>query len=99
MKSFLKYSKEIGNNFLLTQGPGGNTSTKISENIYIKKSGMHLSDSVNNSIFQKVNLNKIISFYETNKNNQKFEEGLSIETPIHVLLDEKHVFTITVFLH
>ena len=92
MKSFLKYSKEIGNNFLLTQGPGGNTSTKISENIYIKKSGMHLSDSVNNSIFQKVNLNKIISFYETNKNNQKFEEGLSIETPIHVLLDEKHVF-------
>ena len=41
---------------------------------------MHLSDSVNNSIFQKVNLNKIISFYETNKNNQKFEEGLSIET-------------------
>ena len=70
----------------------GNTSTKTSNDIYIKKSGMYLSDSINHSIYQKVNLENIINFYKTQKSDKKFHKGLSIETPIHVMLDSKHVF-------
>ena len=33
MKSFKNYSEKLGNNFLLCQGPGGNTSIKLKENI------------------------------------------------------------------
>ena len=92
MKSFLNYSKKIGTNFLLSQGPGGNTSTKIKNEIYIKKSGMYLENSINKDIFEKVDLAEIRKFYNKNKTNIKFLDSLSIESPIHVLLDEKHVF-------
>ena len=33
MESFIKYSEKVGNNFLLCQGPGGNTSIKIDKSI------------------------------------------------------------------
>ena len=54
---------------------------------------MYLSDSINHSIYQKVNLENIINFYKTQKSDKKFHKArLSIETPIHVMLDSKHVF-------
>ena len=92
MNSFLNYSKRIGSNFLLSQGPGGNTSTKYKGNIYIKKSGMYLEGSQNKNIFEKVNLENIRDFYKKNKSDLKYSNSLSIESPIHVLLDDKHIF-------
>ena len=60
---------------------------------------MYLSDSINHSIYQKVNLENIINFYKTQKSDKKFHKGLSIETPIHVMLIRNMCFIITVFLH
>ena len=91
MESFIYYSKKIGCNFLLCQGPGGNTSIKSGKYIYIKKSGMFLSDSDKN-IFKKVELSSILDFYKARNNDEKFENTLSIETPFHVLLANKYVF-------
>ncbi len=46
MKSFINYSEKIGKNFLLCQGPGGNTSIKFDKSILIKKSGSFLRKKV-----------------------------------------------------
>jgi len=92
MESFIKYSEKIGNNFLLCQGPGGNTSIKIKKDIYIKKSGHLLSNSAQEGTFKKVDLTDINSFYIENLNDKKFDKELSIETPLHVLLKSKYVF-------
>ena len=92
MESFIKYSEKIGNNFLLCQGPGGNTSVKINENIYVKKSGYLLSQSAKKETFKKISLIDINNFYTNNSNDKKFDKELSIETPLHVLLSSKYVF-------
>ncbi len=92
MESFITYSEKIGKNFLFCQGPGGNTSIKIKDSIYIKKSGHLLSNSRNNETFKKVNLSKITNFYDDISNDEKFDKSLSIETPLHVMLKSKYVF-------
>ena len=92
MESFINYSEKIGNNFLLCQGPGGNTSIKIENKVLIKKSGYLLSDSKNKNIFKKVMLKDIKSFYEKINDENKFDKSLSIETPLHVLLNSKYIF-------
>ena len=38
MKKFIEYSKKIGKDFMLCQGPGGNTSFKQNDSIFIKSS-------------------------------------------------------------
>lgn len=52
------YSSLIGSNAQLTQGPGGNTSWKDSDHLWIKASGFHLEDAQEKSIFVPVSLNK-----------------------------------------
>jgi ribulose-5-phosphate 4-epimerase/fuculose-1-phosphate aldolase len=92
MKKFLYYSKILGSDFMLCQGPGGNTSYKQGRNIFIKKSGFHLSESNENS-FLKINFTKILDFYKNNPDHlEKYENSLSIETPLHVLSKAKYVF-------
>jgi len=91
VKSFLEYSHKIGSNFLLCQGPGGNTSFKVDNKIFIKKSGFHLKDSKNKNIFEEVDLKKIKYHYKTTK-SKKYSNSLSIETPLHVLLNSNYVF-------
>jgi ribulose-5-phosphate 4-epimerase/fuculose-1-phosphate aldolase len=92
MKTFKHYSKKIGENRMLTQGPGGNTSTKKKESIFIKKSGSFLKNSQSSEIFQEVNLSKIRDFYQNEKSDKKFLKMLSIETPIHIMLTDNHIF-------
>ena len=92
MESFIKYSEKVGQNFLLCQGPGGNTSIKTGNNIYIKKSGHLLSNSTKKETFKKVHLGNISNFYLNNIDDKKFDKELSIETPLHVLLPSKYVF-------
>lgn len=92
MEKFLNYSRIIGSNILLSQGPGGNTSTKKNGEIFIKKTGKYLIDSVNKDTFQKVNLINIENFYTKEKSDKKYLKSLSIETPIHVMLKDRHIF-------
>ena len=91
MESFIYYSKKVGSNFLLCQGPGGNTSIKTKDHIYVKKSGKLLENS-NKNMFKKINLKNITNFYEIPREDKKYEKSLSIETPFHVLLKNKYVF-------
>lgn len=92
MKKFLYYSKLVGSDFMLCQGPGGNTSYKQGKFIFIKKSGFHLSKSNENS-FLKLEYSKILDFYLDNQNySEKYDKNLSIETPLHVLSKSKYVF-------
>ncbi len=77
---------------MLCQGPGGNTSFKKDGEIFIKKSGLHLSKSKIGT-FQKINYESISNFYEKNINSDlKYNKNLSIETPLHVLSKAKYVF-------
>mgnify|MGYP001298122898 FL=1 len=92
MKSFINYSEKIGSNFLLCQGPGGNTSIKFNKSILIKRSGSFLSDSAREGVFKEIKLNNIIHHYKKdNLKNKKFHKDLSIETPLHVMLSSKYV--------
>jgi len=92
MKSFINYSEKIGKNFLLCQGPGGNTSIKFDKSILIKKSGSFLSDSRRENIFKEIKLNNILHHYKNdNLKNTKFNKDLSIEAPLHVMLPSKYV--------
>ena len=49
-KSFLKASAEIGRNFNLIQGAGGNTSYKEGDSLFIKASGYKLKDSLKSHV-------------------------------------------------
>jgi rhamnose utilization protein RhaD (predicted bifunctional aldolase and dehydrogenase) len=49
-------SVALGSNPRLIQGAGGNTSFKTEENLWIKASGMWLSEAANNNIFVKLDL-------------------------------------------
>ena len=62
---FLIISKEIGKDFSLVQGPGGNTSYKVNNKINIKKTGTYLKNSTEHEIFTEENL--------TNKPSIKIE--------------------------
>ena len=92
INKFLKLSTSIGNDFSLVQGPGGNTSFKENESISIKKSGSYLKDSLKGEIFIKENLSKLKNFYNSNNTNKKYSPEMSIETPLHIIFDEKYVF-------
>lgn len=92
MKSFYQYSKKISDNFLLVQGPGGNTSIKSGGHIYVKKSGYSLMESESKDIFKKIDYERILHFYKNNDSEKKYKQSLSIETPLHVLLPSKYVF-------
>jgi rhamnose utilization protein RhaD (predicted bifunctional aldolase and dehydrogenase) len=59
IKKFLKLSKSVGEDFNLIQGPGGNTSYKNRDLIYIKKSGTFLRESENVDIFISENIHKL----------------------------------------
>ena len=92
MKSFINYSEKIGKNFLLCQGPGGNTSIKTEKKILIKKSGSLLSHSSKKNIFKEVGLTNITRHYkDSNIKTNKFDKDLSIEAPLHVMLNSKYV--------
>jgi rhamnose utilization protein RhaD (predicted bifunctional aldolase and dehydrogenase) len=91
-------SFEVGNNRLLVQGAGGNTSFKSKDKMYIKASGKWLSNSLIEDIFVPVNFNKIRENIINNLKNplEKSIEGKndlrpSIETTLHALMNHKVV--------
>ena len=89
---FLIISKELGEDFSLIQGPGGNTSYKVENKIIIKKTGAYLSNSTNQEIFIEKNLDELQTFYENRNDNNKYSNELSIETPLHIFFNQRFVF-------
>lgn len=90
---FLKLSSDIGSNFLLVQGAGGNTSIKDEQSMWIKASGTWLMDSERKNIFVSVDDNLIRSSVKSLAEDplkdallDKNSPRPSIETTLHALM-------------
>jgi rhamnose utilization protein RhaD (predicted bifunctional aldolase and dehydrogenase) len=91
---FLALSAECGKDALLVQGPGGNTSIKIGDTLWIKASGTELADAQDKPIF--VAVDRAIALAEAKGAGDGTcraailddEAGLrpSIETTFHALI-------------
>ena len=77
----------------MSHGPGGNTSIKINDSIYIKSSGTWLKDSLKKKSFIKINLNSIKKNIENEKKwiYRKSASYPSIETTMHAVINKKYV--------
>ncbi len=98
-KNFIAATSQLGEDFLLTQGAGGNTSFKSGEYLFIKASGLKLKDAGRKNIFVKVNFKKIVENINLKKSNpmdntwdlsKKLKP--SIETTMHSIMPQKYVF-------
>jgi len=97
-QSFIQISTELGQDHMLVQGAGGNTSFKKDEKMWIKASGKWLEHSSKENTFVLVDVEKIRSNIENNKANSldgavidKSALRPSIETTLHALMKHKVV--------
>lgn len=89
-------SARIGDNSLLTQGAGGNTSIKIADTMWIKASGQWLADAKHQEIMVPVALKAMRAAYEAGEdveNSSRFLAGEtnlrpSIETAMHAVIKQ-----------
>ena len=94
-QEFLAFSAAIGSDPLQIQGPGGNTSIKDGNTLWIKASGMELADAEEKNIFVAVDLHKVKAKLDGNSGDNCTDAlidaniGLrpSIETLFHAALD------------
>ena len=100
-KEFLNASSEIGNNFTLIQGAGGNTSYKSGKSLFVKASGFKLKNALKEDIFVEVNLNLILDNLSKGKSDplqdswdKRKNIKPSIETTMHAVLPQKYIFHI-----
>lgn len=94
-KEFLALSADCGSDPLRVQGPGGNTSIKLGETLWIKASGTELANALSQDIF--VGVDRAIALAEAKGAGDGTcqaaildpERGLrpSIETTFHALID------------
>jgi len=96
---FLSASAELGNNFNLIQGAGGNTSYKEGNSLFIKASGYKLKDCIEKNIFVEVNLTILRESLRLNKFNplegawdKSSGKKPSMETNMHAILPQKYIF-------
>lgn len=90
------FSSRIGNNPLLTQGAGGNTSIKIADAMWIKASGQWLADAKHQEIMVPVALKAMRAAYKAGEdveNSSRFLAGEttlrpSIETAMHAVMPQ-----------
>ena len=85
---------------MLVQGPGGNTSVKFGNTMWIKASGTLLSNAGRSGIFTPVDVQRATAEIDLGENAPKVDIRLdpddghrpSIETGFHALLPWKYVF-------
>ena len=85
---------------MLVQGPGGNTSVKFGNTMWIKASGTLLSNAGRSGIFTPVDVERAAAEVDLGENTPKADIRLdpgdrhrpSIETGFHALLPWKYVF-------
>lgn len=99
LSKFLIASSQIGNNFNLIQGAGGNTSYKSKDSLFVKASGFKLKNSLKENMFVEVNYKKLNkALINNNSNPLKYawdssqDIKPSIETSMHSILPFKYVF-------
>ena len=96
---FVGLSSKIGSNPMLVQGLGGNTSIKLNDIMWIKASGMPLSD-ISSRVYVRVDPKIAAAEIESDpgqpKEDMRIEPGddrrPSIEVSFHALLPQKVVF-------
>lgn len=88
-----KTSALLGSNFLITQGPGGNTSLKVEDTLWVKASGKWLSNACVEDIFLPLSLSGILKDIQANLPDPVGANCLvhgplrpSIETSLHALI-------------
>ncbi|MBF0136760.1 MAG: class II aldolase/adducin family protein [Magnetococcus sp. DMHC-1] len=94
-----RLSRRLGENPLLVQGPGGNTSLKDQERLYVKGSGTWLRDAENKSVFTMVHISKVLEDFNRNQEGDPVtwkvdaQDPLrpSIETTLHALMPQRVV--------
>ncbi len=109
-KDFLALSADCGGDPLRVQGPGGNTSIKLGETLWIKASGTELADALDQDIF--VAVDRAIALSEAKGAGDGTcqaaildpERGLrpSIETTFHALIDwpvVAHTHSVATLVH
>ena len=78
-------SMQIGQNSCFVQGPGGNTSWKQDDDLWVKASGYQLKDAVSKEIFCQVKIhNPLVNINSDGKTP-------SIESTLHAIRPEKFV--------
>jgi rhamnose utilization protein RhaD (predicted bifunctional aldolase and dehydrogenase) len=78
-------SSHIGNDRTQVQGPGGNTSYKNSDFLWVKASGTRLEDALKKEIFAKINMS------HESKITSRLDLTPSIETPLHRAIEQTFV--------
>lgn len=92
-----EFCAKLGINPLLSQGAGGNYSWKSEDSLFIKASGMWLSEAQSKNIFVELNRSKYLDDLKKNSFDIDLmnysQNGLkpSIETSMHALLPQKYV--------
>ncbi len=92
-----KFCATVGKNSFLSQGAGGNYSWKAEDSLFIKASGMWLSDAQTKNIFVRVDKNRYLNDLKENNfdvelmNYSQNDLKPSIETSMHALLPQKYV--------
>lgn len=101
-RALIAASARIGRDRLLIQGPGGNTSVKCGETMWVKASGKWLSEAEAEDIFVPINWPAYADALRSGAPDAEnasayctagYDGGLrpSIETPFHALLPQKIV--------
>jgi len=100
-------SAQWGDDILLTQGAGGNTSFKTATSLFIKASGKRLSRAMQEEIFLEMDLAPLAAALATGR-EYDFNGGLSgplrgsIETPLHAVIPHRvvvHLHSVRTLAH
>ena len=95
LRSLADVSARIGSERLLVQGPGGNTSLKLGDEMWVKGSGVWLAEASERQIFTCVSLDKVRSRLAAGEAENLSDAVLpqgdpslrpSIETSLHALM-------------
>ena len=93
-----EFAHQIGANRLLTQGPGGNISYKDGNQLWIKASGTHLKNALDEQIFvgldlieTRINIQNEIENFPNRFGNINNGLRSSIETSMHAQIDAPYV--------
>ncbi len=99
LKALAEVSARIGAERLLVQGPGGNTSIKLGDELWVKGSGVWLAEASQRQIFTCVSLQQVRRRLAAGEAEDlsdtalpKADPGLrpSIETCLHALMPHGH---------
>ena len=99
LSQLIEVSARIGADPLLVQGPGGNTSLKVDDEIWVKASGTWLAEAGDRPIFAGLNLSQARSRLAENMDADLSGARIagaedlrpSIETALHVLMPHRAV--------